>query len=248
MCDVEVVVHGALADFLFADSGPLRRRRVAAGTTVKDLLESLGVPHPEIDAVSCDHAFVGFDHQVRDGDRIDAYPPSFPAPGAPRHLIPPLMRPVRFVADVHLGRLARLLRLLGFDTLWANDSADAALAELSAQQHRVLLSRDRGLLKRRAVVFGYFVRATERRAQAVEVVRRFDLSSQVELFGRCLACNGVLAAVRKADVFDELPPRTRVEFDDFRRCGTCGRVYWKGSHFEALEAAAAQIVAAATPP
>ena len=243
---IETRFHAELNDFLRpSDRGRPLVSEVAPGTSVKDLVESLGVPHTEVDVILVNGTSVGFEHRLADGDRVRVYPTfEVPDTSAVTHLRPNVSRPARFVADVHLGRLARLLRLLGFDVLWRNDSTDAQLARISAQDHRVLLTRDRGLLKRKEVTHGYLVRETLRRRQVVEVLRRFDLGGAISPFGRCVECNGLLEHVSKADVEGILPPRTRRDYDEFRRCRGCGRVFWKGSHYDALRAEVDDIVRA----
>jgi len=235
---IETRFYAELNDFL----RPLDRGRplvaeIASGTSVKDLVESLGVPHTEIDVILVNGISVDFAQQLADGDRVSVYPTFQSIDVTPiTHLRPNALRTPRFVLDVHLGRLARRLRLLGFDVLWRNDVSDAELARLSAQQRRILLTRDRGLLKRREVTHGYFVRETARRRQVEEVLRRFDLFGSIQPFGRCLECNGLLEPVAKTEVNDRLLPRTRRDYDEFQRCQGCGRVYWKGSHYDALRA------------
>ncbi len=235
---IETRFHGELNDFLpVPDRGRPRLAGVAPGTSVKDLVESLGVPHTEIDVIVVNGTSVDFGHRLVDGDHVDVYP----NPGAVGQLPivrlrPPPLSPVRFVLDVHLGRLARLLRLLGFDAVWGNDASDAELARISADEERILLTRDRGLLKRRSVTRGYFVRAMDRAEQLHEVLHRFDLSGAIRPFGRCLECNGLLERVEKVDVEEHLLPRTRRDYDEFQQCQGCGRIYWKGSHYDRLRA------------
>jgi uncharacterized protein with PIN domain/sulfur carrier protein ThiS len=210
---------------------------VAAGTTVKDLVESLGMPHTEVDVILVNGESVDFAHQVSDGDRVSVYPVFEALDVSPvTRLRPAPLRQPRFVLDVHLGRLARLLRLLGFDALWSNDASDEHLVAISIGEGRILLTGDRGLLKRRAVTHGYLVRGTSRRAQIVEVLRRFDLFGAINAFSRCLECNGLLDQVAKSEVEPLLPPQTRREYHKFWRCPHCGRVYWPGSHFDRLKA------------
>jgi uncharacterized protein len=144
------------------------------------------------------------------------------------------LRDPRFVVDVNLGRLAWLLRLLGFDVWWSNDADDKALADLSLQQRRILLTRDRGLLKRRAVTHGLFVRADDPEEQALEVIRRLDLRQRLAPLTRCVRCNGPLVPVSKDEVSDQLEPLTRQYYDNFSRCAGCGRIYWAGSHHAKL--------------
>ena len=168
---------------------------------------------------------------------MSVYPVSEPLAVSPLvRLDPAPLREPRFVLDVHLGRLARILRLLGFDCVWRNDITDEELAAISVAEQRILLTRDRGLLKRAEVAHGYLVRESDRRRQTIEVLRRFDLFWAISPFGRCLECNGVLEPVAREDVEQRLPVRTRRDFDDFRRCPRCDRIYWKGSHYDRLAA------------
>ncbi len=225
--------YAELNDFL-----PPYRRQVAfvqplsGRTSVKDLVEGLGVPHTEVDLILVNGEPVDFAYIVQDGDRISVYPVFESIDISPlTRLRPRPLRVPRFVLDVHLGKLAVYLRMLGFDTLYGNDYDDATLARLAADQRRILLTRDRGLLRRSVVTHGYYVRATVPRQQLVEVIRRFDLLGSIAPFRRCMRCNGLLAPVAKQDVIDQLPPRTRRSYDEFYRCRECTRVYWKGSHF-----------------
>jgi uncharacterized protein len=144
------------------------------------------------------------------------------------------LRDPRFVLDAHLGKLAGYLRLLGFDTLYRNDYDDATLARISSDEHRILLTRDRGLLKRSMVTHGYYVRETDPQRQAIEVLRRFDLHRSIMPFHRCIRCNGVLRAADKSAIRAALPPRTSEYYDEFRVCDHCGKIYWKGSHYQRL--------------
>ncbi len=204
---------------------------VAEHQSVKDLIESLGVPHTEVDLILVNGEPVDFTTPVHDGDRISVYPvfESFDITPLLRVREEPLREP-RFVLDQHLGRLAGYLRTLGFDTLYRNNYDDPELAETSDREGRTLLTRDRGLLKRRRVTHGYYVRSTDPRQQVSEVVRRFDLYRLIDPFRRCVHCNARLESVDKADVADRLQPRTLEYYDEFQRCTGCGRVYWKGSH------------------
>ncbi|MFN3335209.1 MAG: Mut7-C RNAse domain-containing protein, partial [Caldilinea sp.] len=138
--------------------------------------------------------------------------------------------------DTHLGQLAAYLRILGFDTLYRNNYDDAQLAEITAKEQRVLLTRDRGLLKRKIVVYGYCVREVDPRRQVVSVLRRYRLGACVKPWQRCTHCNGLVRAVDKADVIDRLEPKTKRYYDEFQQCTTCGQVYWRGSHFEQMTA------------
>jgi uncharacterized protein with PIN domain len=203
--------------------------------TVKDRIESFGVPHTEVDLILVNGQSVDFAYRVRDGDRISVYPvfEAFDIAGLTR-LRPEPLRDVKFVLDVHLGRLAAYLRMLGFDALYQNRCGDQRLAEISRHEHRILLTRDVGLLKRACVTHGYYLRATQPRRQLAEAVRRFDLGRLARPFSRCLRCNTPLARAGKDQVLHQLPAQVALLHDEFRRCPDCGRVYWQGGHFRRM--------------
>ncbi len=217
-----------------------RRRRFANSVyqfpdhpSVKDAIEAQGVPHTEVELILVNGESRNFDYQMQDGDRVSVYPVFELLDVSPLLRVrPEPLREARFVLDAHLGRLAVYLRLLGFDTLYRNDYGDEELARISHEEARILLTRDRGLLKRGAVTHGYAVRQTAYREQVAEVLRRFDLYAAVRPFTRCLACNGLLEPVEKEAVLEQLPENTREYFQEFWRCASCGKVYWKGSHYE----------------
>jgi uncharacterized protein with PIN domain/sulfur carrier protein ThiS len=245
---IELRFYEQLNDFLPAD----KRKRsydlnLTRNTSVKDLIESQGVPHTEVELILVNGEAVGFDYRVSEGDRIAVYPmfeslditSVFKLREAPSPVI-------RFALDCHLGRLARYLRQFGFDTLYENNYHDAELAEISAQQKRILLTRDRSLLKRKIIDHGYFVRATDPMAQFHEVMRRFDLYKAIEPFGRCTKCNGEVVAVSKADIIDQLQPMTRLHYDHFWQCRDCGQIYWEGSHYNHMQQTTDQVIATAS--
>jgi uncharacterized protein len=208
---------------------------VGSARSVKDLVESIGVPHVEVGLLVVDGRAVGFEHQVAGGERVAVYPPFHGLRLDPSiDLFPPPPDPRRFVLDVHLGTLARRLRLLGFDTWYRTGTHDTELARVATDEDRILLSRDRGLLMRRSVVHGYCPRSDDPRLQALEVADRYDLGPRVRPYTRCIPCNGRLLPVSRDDVLEVLPPRTRVEHDRFVRCEGCDQVYWPGSHVDAM--------------
>lgn len=231
---VDVRAYAELNDFLAPKSrGTTVRRPFRGHQTVKDVLEAMGIPHTEVDLILVNGSPQGFGYRPGVGDRIAAYP-AFESLDVEATTRPDPLPGSRFVVDVNLGRLARLLRLLGFDVWWSNNADDVTLADVSLRQQRILLTRDRGLLKRRAVTHGLFVRADDPEEQALEVVRRLGLRQRLAPFTRCLRCNGRLAAVTKDEVIDQLEPLTRQCYDEFSRCTECGRVYWPGSHYAKL--------------
>ena len=199
--------------------------------SVKDMIESFGVPHTEVDIILVNGHSVDFSCIVQDGDRISVYPVFESLDVSPLvRLRPAPLRSPAFVLDSNLGRLARYLRLLGFDCLYQNDYDDEAVANIADQEQRIVLTRDRALLQRKIITRGYFVRAVRPRPQVKEVLARFDLYRLVDPFNRCIRCNGDLQAVDKQVIEERLEPRTREYFDSFRICTTCGQIYWQGSH------------------
>ena len=227
--------HDDLTFFLSANSTkqpicrPLHEK-----TSIKDVIEACGVPHTEVDLILCDGFPVGFSHQLTDDAEIDVYSPScspqeFAANRLQRRGL------TKFVADGHLGKLARDLRLLGFDVAYNAMADDAALLETSAREKRALLTRDRRLLMHAVVRDGYSPRSDCPEMQTVEVIRRFDLQALLAPFSWCLTCNGKLEPVAKADVLTQLEPLTKIYYQSFRHCTACGKVYWSGSHFGKLQ-------------
>ena len=205
-------------------------------TTAKDLIEGCGVPHAEVDLIIANGESVDFSYLVRNGDRISVYPmfESLDITPALRVRPRPLREP-KFVLDVHLGRLAAYLRMLGFDTVYQDCFDDEDLVRVSSREHRILLTRDRGVLKHSAVTHGYWLRETDSKRQAAEIVHRFDLLRTIQPFTRCMACNAVLEPVSKDKIRDQLPPRTAELYDEFHECERCGRIYWKGSHYARMQ-------------
>jgi len=234
MARVQIRFYEELNDFL---APRLRKTDITHDferrTSVKDMIESFGVPHTEVEIILVNGSSVDFSCIVQDGDRISVYPVFESLDVSPLiRLRPEPLRTPRFVLDTNLGRLARYLRLLGFDCLYSNDFEDAAVASISSEQQRTVLTRDRTLLQRRIITHGYFVRAVRPRLQVPEVLSRFDLYRLVAPFSRCIRCNGALQDVDKQAIEARLEPKTRKYFNTFRICTDCGQIYWQGSHHE----------------
>jgi len=206
------------------------------GPSVKHAIEAIGVPHPEVDLILADGRSVDFTYRLVHHNRISVYPvfESFDISPLVR-LRPRPLRSSTFILDVHLGKLARMMRLLGFDCLYRNDYDDSEIVDISVRQNRIILTRDRHLLQTGAVTRGYWIRSGIVDDQIGEVLRRFDLFTQVRSFRRCLLCNGHLESVRKEDILQFLEPKTILYYNTFFRCSRCGQIYWKGTHFEKLE-------------
>ncbi len=222
-----------LNDFL----APRRRRQAftvscAEAATTKHMIEALGVPHTEVELILVNGESVDFSRRLQDGDRVAVYP-RFEAMD-----VTPLLRvrdtplrETRFVADAHLGGLAHMLRMLGFDTLYDNHFHDDEIVAIAGRDGRIVLTRDRELLKRRALTHGCYVHALKSEQQLREVVARLDLARSARPFTLCLHCNVPLRPVDKARVLDRLPPRVRSGYERFSTCDACGRVFWEGSHW-----------------
>lgn len=208
--------------------------------SIKDLIESFGVPHVEVDLILVNGISTGFDYIVKNGDRISVYP-MFESCNieAISKLKRKALRDTKFVLDVHLGKLALYLRLLGFDTDYRNFRDDAELAEISKEQQRILLTRDRQLLMRSIVEKGLIIRNTDPFLQIVEILNRLDLWDVVIPFSRCTVCNGKIIEIHKEDeafihIFNELPHKVKSWCKEIYKCTNCGKIYWKGSHYDKL--------------
>lgn len=236
MYDILLRFYEELNDFL----PPTYRKRLFSytlfqPTSVKGVIHALGVPHTEVDLILVNQQSVDFSYLVQPGDRISVYPvfESFDISSMTRLRTKPL-RNTRFVVDVHLGRLVRYLRFLGFDTLYRNDYDDITLARVSMEEQRILLTRDRQLLQRRIVTRGHYVHATQPKQQIVEVLRCLQLSPPYAMFSRCSVCNGILTIVKKSHVQHLLPSGTLRYYDQFSQCQQCHKLYWKGSHYQKM--------------
>jgi len=209
-------------------------RQLAEKTSIKDIIESCGVPHPEVDLILADEQSVGFDHPVANDAKIEVFPVyNRSTVHTDKRL--QTTRISQFVADGHLGSLTRNLRLLGFDVAYGQNADDRQLLEVMVRENRALLTRDRRLLMHGIVQHGYWPRSQNPDEQTIEIIRRFDLSELIAPFTRCLRCNAPLEEAAKADIIDKLEPLTKIYYDQFRRCPGCEQIYWSGSHFAKLQ-------------
>ena len=209
---------------------------LAGHETVKHIVESFGVPHTEVDLLLVNGQSVDFDYIVVKNDYVSVYPvfESFDIQQISKVRQKPLREP-RFINDSHLGKLAGFLRLFGFDTLYRNDYQDEELAKISVAEERILLTRDRGVLKRKIIRRGYLIRTEDPQKQIVEVLQRFDISTLAKPYTRCANCNGTLEKVEKDSILEYLEPLTKQHFNRFKQCSSCNQIYWRGSHFRKLE-------------
>ncbi|KTC78011.1 Mut7-C RNAse domain-containing protein [Legionella brunensis] len=226
-----------LNDFL-----PIERRKkcfmhsIRSKAAIKDVIESLGVPHTEIELILVNQQSVDLTYQVQDGDRISVYPmfEAFDVTELVR-IRPQPLRETRFILDVHLGKLAKYLRLLGFDTMYSKETSDAHIAQQSKIEKRIVLTRDIGLLKHKKVTHGYWIRNQNSVKQTQEILNRFDLYTQCKPFSRCMECNGLLSAITKEEIIATLLPLTQQYYQNFMCCNSCHRIYWQGSHYQKLK-------------
>lgn len=199
------------------------------------MIEALGVPHTEVELILVDGVSVDFSHRLRDGEHVSVYPSFASLDVEPLRRLrpePPDVR--RFIADAHLGQLAKHLRMFGFDVLYRNDYSDAEVARIAAEEGRIVLTRDRDLLIRKEIVHGCYLHAVSCEAQLIEVLTRYRLAAHARAFSRCLTCNGVLRVVGKGDVEHRVPQHSRDAYEQFFECEGCAQVYWEGSHVERM--------------
>lgn len=233
-----------LNDFL----APERRKRefdcrCAQAATTKHMIEALGVPHTEVELVLVNGISVGFEHLLEEGDRVAVYPRCESLDVTPLLCVRERpLRVTRFVADAHLGGLARLLRMAGFDTLYENNFHDRKIAAIAAMEGRIVLSRDRELLKRREITHGCYVHALKPAQQLQEIFERLDLARSARPFTLCMHCNAPLHAIDKALVLPRVPPAVREHYEHFSTCAVCHRLYWEGSHWRRMQALLNQVM------
>ena len=231
---IRLTFHGDLSFFLQWKASTIERQ-LSERTSIKDVIEACGVPHTEVDLILVNGKPVDFAAVLTQDVGVDVYPPNeTPSPFFPEDRLQVCIIE-KFVADGHLGKLVRDLRLLGIDVAYDPAADDRQLVRTASDQERSLLTRDRRLLMHAAVRHGYYPRSQDPLEQTVEVLRRFRLASVLTPFSRCLRCNAPLEPAEKAKVLGQLEPLTKIYYDQFRRCRGCGQVYWSGSHFEKLQ-------------
>jgi uncharacterized protein len=216
-----------------SESAPGIERTLKERTSVKDAIEACGVPHPEVDLITIDGSTVDFSYVLQKNATISVYPVGFAPLNSGAHGLQ--RRNVkRFVADGHLGKMTRELRLLGIDVVAPTPSEDRQLLEVMERENRALLTRDRRLLMHRIVRDGFCPRSQDPDEQTIGVLRRFELFPFLAPFTRCLSCNGLLEEAAKEEIIERLEPLTRIYYQQFRRCNNCDKIYWRGSHFNKL--------------
>jgi uncharacterized protein len=219
--------------------------RFLGSPAIKDSIEALGVPHTEVDMILVAGRRVGFDYRLQADDQVEVFPfGGEVARDGDIHLSPPLPDDPLFILDVHLGKLARRLRMLGFNCRYRNDYSDGQIIELALEEGLIILTRDRGILKHGRVQQGYLVSSDQVDEQVLEVLDRYRLGKKICPLSRCSCCNGLLEAVAKEEIIHRLQPKTAQYYQDFRQCRSCQQVYWQGSHYLKIEGWIRELVAA----
>lgn len=225
-----------LNDFLPADKKKIRfDHEFIDRTSVKDMIESIGVPHSEIDMILVNGKSVDFNYLVQDNDDVSVYPvfESIDISDI-QHLRKSPLRLPRFIADVHLGTLVKYLRMLGIDVLYQNNYSHEEIIGLSIKDNRTILTKDREILKNNKVTHGYWIRNEDAVEQVKEVIHRFDLKKNIREFARCLECNSILKQVEKEKVIERVPDKVKERHNEFWYCSNCDKIYWKGTHYEKM--------------
>ncbi len=235
--EIQIRFYAELNDFLPAGKRQRSFDFEFEGTpSIKDTIQALGVPHTEVDVILVDDRSVDFEYLLKGGERVAVYPVFERFDVSPvTRLRPSPLRVSRFVADVHLGSLARHLRLLGFDSVWERDLDDDVIIDIALDEGRIILTRDKGILKNGRVTHGYWVRATDPLEQLEEVVRMLSLAGCIHAYTRCMECNGELERIGRREAAPAIPLQVFIIYREFKRCRNCKRVYWRGSHTRRLD-------------
>jgi len=204
--------------------------------SIKDTIEAIGIPHTEVELILVNGKSVDFDYHLQNGDYVSVYPVFESLDISPiikLHSKP--LRITKFILDTQLGKLAKKLRMLGLDTLYKNSYKDKEIIKISREENRIILTRNKSLLKNNTVTHGYWIRNTDPDKQLQEIVRRFDLKGQIKPFTRCIECNGIMKPVNKKEIMDQLLPKTKKYYNEFYRCSHCNKIFWKGSHYQRMK-------------
>jgi hypothetical protein len=224
---------GSLNDFLSAkNKNTVINYPFSENPSVKDAIEAIGIPHTEVDIILVNGSAANFTYRLHDKDEVKVFPVENISSLTSGSLTPPFTYPIKFLADAHLGKLAKTLRIIGIDTFYQNEVSDKQVAEIGEKENRVVLTRDVALLKQKVIKHGYWLRNQHFEKQLQEVVTRFNLVTQIKPFTLCIECNGKIEPVAKESVIAFIPEKSARHFDEFYQCSNCKKFYWKGSHYE----------------
>lgn len=235
---IQIRFYEELNDFL-----PFERRKIEfvysfdGNKTIKNVIEMIGVPHTEVDLILVNGKSAAFNYRPRNNDRVSVFPvfEAFDITSLNR-LRPIPLREIKFVLDVHLGKLAKYLRMLGFDTMFCTALDDHEIVEISLHEQRIVLTRDKGLLKDKNLTHGYWVRNITPEKQLQEIISKCDLATKINSFTRCMECNGQLQLIAKDEVKQDLPENVGQYYQKFSRCLSCRKIYWEGTHYQKMQA------------
>lgn len=232
-------LHGDIPDLL--NRVPERNKTIiyplSRRASIKDILESLGIPHTEVGKIILDKKEQRFEKIAENGEHYEIHPLSPALPPTEGTILrpEPFKSCCRFLVDINVGRLAGLLRMAGFDAENANkESTTRAIAKKAVAEDRILLTRNKDLLKHRELVYARLVRNQDPDLQLREVISLYSLENLLQPFTRCISCNGLLADVKKEAIVDRLLPLTKKFFNRFRICSDCHKIYWQGSHHDRM--------------
>jgi uncharacterized protein len=224
------------ADLNFFVPEKLKQRNIQlpifGNPSIKDVVESIGVPHTEIEMILVNSNPADLSYQVKEQDQVSVYPKFFQLEAidddkdnssVPKYL--------KFILDVHLGKLASMLRMLGFDCYYRNDLDDDEIIEIACKEERIILTRDLGILKNGKVKHGYFPRSQDPKLQLREIFDRYRLKDKIKPLTRCMTCNGEISLVKKSEIGEEIGEKTELYYQEFYLCKNCKKTYWKGSHY-----------------
>jgi uncharacterized protein with PIN domain len=238
MTTVTLTFYDNLQELLYKKyrTGMPFRHQYERRSSIKDVIESLGIPHPVVGKLIVNSCEVDLSYILKNNDMIEAMPLAPPVdPTVPTKLRPVPLNRIAFIVDVNVGKLALYLRMLGFDTLYDSAGKDKDLATTAWSEKRILLTRDTALLKRKIIAHGYLLREPEPKEQLKEVMQLYNLGSMVKPMSRCIPCNGLLVPVSKEDIINRLEPLTRKYYNTFHTCDRCGKLYWPGSHHQKMK-------------
>lgn len=202
--------------------------------SIKDCIESLGIPHTEVGLIKLKDENIDFTYKVNGADSFHIYPVNYSQESRESTLLRPKIKEYKFMVDANIGKMSKYLRMMGFDTYYDLSIDDKEIVEIAEKQNRIILTRDIGMLKRKIATHGYFIRNTDISEQAVEVINRFDLQDKITPFSICLECNSKIEKTEKPKVEKLVPERVYKQFEDFYECKTCNKIFWKGSHYDKM--------------
>ncbi|MFN8671837.1 MAG: Mut7-C RNAse domain-containing protein [Candidatus Sericytochromatia bacterium] len=235
MNNAKFLFYGELNFFLpYNKKGQVIDISFKESPSVKDAIESLGIPHTEIGLIKLNDISIGFNYKLNDKDSFHIYPVNYSQEAKDNNLLRPKIKEYKFMVDANIGKMSKYLRMMGFDTYYDLSIDDKEIVEIAEEQERIILTRDIGMLKRKIATHGYFIKSTDINEQVLEVIQRFELKDKINEFSICLECNTKVIRVNKEKVKDNVPERIFFDYEDFYECVKCKKFFWKGSHYDKM--------------